>query len=252
MARSRNEESREKIKMKGVILAGGLGTRLYPITRITNKHLLPVYNKPMILYPLETLKKSGITEIMIVTGREHAGHFMRFLGSGAEWGVKLQYALQNKDNGGIADALSYAEDFADEGPIAIILGDNIFEQDFKKDVASFKGGAKVFFKAMKNVHRFGVPAFDKTGKKILKIEEKPKKPKSRYAQAGFYMYDHEVFSIIKTLKPSGRGELEITDANNAYLKKGKLSYGIIKGLWSDAGTFESLLKVTNEMAKRAS
>ena len=188
---------------------------------------------------------------MIVTGREHAAQFMRFLGSGAEWGVKLQYALQNKDNGGIADALSYAEDFADNGPVAIILGDNIFEQDFKKDVAAFTGGAKVFFKQMKNVHRFGVPVFDRTGKKIVKIEEKPKVPKSRFAQTGYYMYDRDVFSIIKTLKPSKRGELEITDANNAYLKKGKLSYGIIKGLWSDAGTFESLLKVTNEMAKRA-
>ncbi|MBX9765459.1 NTP transferase domain-containing protein [Patescibacteria group bacterium] len=237
--------------MKGVILAGGLGTRLHPITRITNKHLLPVYNKPMILYPLETLKNSGITDIMIVTGREHAGHFMRFLGSGKEWGVKLSYALQDKDNGGIADALSYAEDFADDGPIAIILGDNIFEQNFKKDVAAFKGGAKVFFKAVKNPSRFGVPVFDRTGKKILKIEEKPKKPKSPFAQTGFYMYDHEVFPIIKTLKPSGRGELEITDANNAYLERGRLSYGIIKGLWSDAGTFESLLRVTNEMAKRA-
>ena len=237
--------------MKGIILAGGLGTRLQPLTQITNKHLLPVYNKPMILYPLETLKKSGITDIMIVTGREHAGHFMRFLGSGREWGVKLQYALQNTDNGGIADALRCAEDFADDSSIAVILGDNIFEQDFKKDVTTFKGGAKVFLKAMKNLHRFGVPVFDTSGKKIVKIEEKPKKPKSRYAQTGFYMYDHNVFSFIKTLKPSGRGELEITDVNNIYLKHGKLSHAIIKGLWSDAGTFESLLKVTNEMAKRA-
>jgi glucose-1-phosphate thymidylyltransferase len=206
----------------------------------------------MILYPLETLKNSGITDIMIVTGREHAGHFMRYLGSGSEWGVKLAYALQDTDNGGIADALSCAEDFADEGPTAIILGDNIFEQNFKKDVATFTGGAKVFFKAVKNPARFGVPVFDTTGKKILKIEEKPKKPKSRFAQTGFYMYDRDVFSVIKTLKPSGRGELEITDVNNIYLEKGKLSHGIIKGLWSDAGTFESLLKVTNEMAKRAS
>lgn len=237
--------------MKGVILAGGLGTRLRPLTLITNKHLLPVYNKPMILYPLETLQRSGVTDIMIVTGREHAGHFMQFLGSGREFGVKLSYALQDKNNGGIADALRYAEDFSDGGTIAVILGDNIFEQDFAKDVASFNGGAKVFFKAMNDSHRFGVPVFDTAGKRVVKIEEKPKKPKSKFAQTGFYLYDNDIFSIIKTLKPSGRSELEITDANNIYIKKEKLSHGIIKGLWSDAGTFESLLHVAHEVAKRA-
>ncbi len=236
--------------MKGVILAGGLGTRLRPLTHITNKHLLPVYNKPMILYPLETLKKAGITDIMIVTGREHAGHFMNFLGSGREYGVNCAYAIQDKNNGGIADALRYAEDFSQGQPIAVILGDNIFDQDFSKDVASFREGAKVFLKQVDNPARFGVPVFDRSGKKIIRIEEKPKKPKSKFAQTGFYLYDNDIFSIIRTLKPSGRGELEITDANNLYLNEGKLSYSIVKGLWSDAGTFESLLRVSNEVAKR--
>ncbi len=242
--------SNQKVAMKGVILAGGLGTRLRPLTLITNKHLLPVYNKPMILYPLETLKKSGITDIMIVTGREYAGHFMNFLGSGHQYGVKCSFAIQDTNNGGIADALKSAEDFCKDSSVAVILGDNIFEQDFSKDLASFKEGAKVFFKSMKNPTRFGVPVFDKAGKKILRIEEKPKKPKSSFAQTGFYVYDNDIFSIIKTLKPSGRGELEITDANNAYLQKGKLSYGFIKGLWSDAGTFESLHSVSIEVAKK--
>ena len=237
--------------MKGVILAGGLGTRLHPLTTITNKHLLPVYNKPMILYPLETLKRSGIEEVMVVCGREHAGHFMQFLGSGREFGVKCSYALQDKNNGGIADALRYAEDFSDGGPVAVILGDNIFEQDFKKEVSSFNQGAMVFFKEMQDPTRFGVPVFDRGGKRITLIEEKPKDPKSNLAQTGFYLYDNEVFSLVKTLKPSARGELEITDVNNMYLKKNKLSHAVIKGLWSDAGTFESLLHVSNEIAKRS-
>ncbi len=237
--------------MKGVILAGGLGTRLRPLTLITNKHLLPVYNKPMILYPLETLKKSGITDIMIVTGREYAGEFMNFLGSGKQYGMKLSYAIQDTDNGGIADALRYAEDFSQGQSIAVILGDNIFDQNFRKDVASFKGGARVFFKRMEDPTRFGVPVFDALGKRIVKIEEKPAKPKSQFAQVGFYMYDNSVFSLIKKLRPSGRGELEITDINNMYLKKKNFSWGIIDGLWSDAGTFESLHKVSIEIAKRA-
>lgn len=239
-----------KIAMKGIILAGGLGTRLRPLTLVTNKHLLPVYNKPMILYPLETLKRSGVTDIMIVTGREYAGHFMNFLGSGAQYGVKCSFAIQDTNNGGIADALRCAEDFAKDSSVAVILGDNIFEQDFKHDLETFESGAKVFFKRMEDPTRFGVPVFDASGKKITKIEEKPKKPKSKFAQTGFYIYDNDIFSIIKTLKPSGRNELEITDANNIYLKQGKLSYGLIKGLWSDAGTFESLHKVSNEIAKR--
>lgn len=236
--------------MKGVILAGGLGTRLRPLTSVTNKHLLPVYNKPMILYPLETLKRAGITDIMIVTGREYAGHFMNFLGSGHEHGVKCSYAIQNTNNGGIADALRHAEDFSQGLPVAVILGDNIFEQDFSKDVASFEGGAKVFFKRMEKPHRFGVPVFDRSGKRVVRIEEKPKKPKSKFAQTGFYIYDNDIFSIIKTLTPSARGELEITDANNIYLDQGKLTHGVIRGLWSDAGTFESLHAVSVQIAKR--
>jgi len=226
--------------MKGVILAGGLGTRLYPLTKITNKHLLPVYDKPMILYPLETLKRSGITDIMIVCGREHAGHFMQFLGSGKELGVRLSYALQDVNNGGIADALSYTEAFAEGEPIAVILGDNIFEHDFKKAVSEFKEGAAVFFKKVKDPKRFGVPVFSKDGKKILRVEEKPKKPKSSYAQTGFYIFDATVFSVIKTLKPSGRGELEMTDAVNHYVRKGDISFYFVQGAWLDAGTFESL------------
>lgn len=230
--------------MKGVILAGGLGTRLQPLTKITNKHLLPVYDKPMVLYPLETLKRSGITDIMIVCGREHAGHFMQFLGSGKEFGVQLSYALQDTNNGGIADALSYAETFAEEGSIAVILGDNIFEHDFKKAIRKFKGGATVFFKKVKDPKRFGVPVFSKDGKKIIRVEEKPKKPKSSHAQTGFYMFDSTVFSVIKTLNPSGRGEFEMTDAINYYVRTGNISFDFVRGEWLDAGTFESLHKAS--------
>lgn len=251
MACAREDWYETKKNMKGVILAGGLGTRLYPLTRITNKHLLPVYNKPMILYALDTLKKSGIIEIMIVCGREHAGHFMNFLGSGKEFGLKLSYALQDKNNGGIADALRYAEDFAEKGSIAVILGDNIFDGDFKKEVLQFRSGVKVFFKEVEDPKRFGVPVFDRTKKRIVTIEEKPAEPKSNFAQVGFYLFDNKVFDLIKKLKPSGRGELEITDVNNAYLKKKKLSFSIVKGSWSDAGTFDSLLRVSNEIAKKA-
>ncbi|MDO8590478.1 MAG: sugar phosphate nucleotidyltransferase [bacterium] len=236
--------------MKGVILAGGLGTRLHPLTKITNKHLLPVYNKPMILYGIETLKRSGITEIMIVCGREHAGHFMNFLGSGKEYGVKLSYALQDKNNGGISDALLYAEDFADRNSIAVILGDNIFEDDFSKSIKSFDGGAMVFFKKVPDPERFGVPVFDATGKKLLTIEEKPKKPKSNYAQTGFYLYDFNIFSYIKKLKPSPRGELEITDANNMYLRHGELNFGFVSGFWFDVGTLDSLLETSVILSKK--
>ncbi len=228
--------------MKGVILAGGLGTRLYPLTKITNKHLLPVYDKPMILYPLKTLKDSGITEIMIVCGREHAGHFKQFLGSGKEYGVKLSYALQDTNNGGIADALSYAEDFADEDAIAVILGDNIFEHDFKEAVQEFKSGSVAFLKKVKDPRRFGVPVFSKDGKKILRVEEKPKRPKSPYAQTGFWLFDASIFPIIKTIKPSVRGELEMTDVINQYVQKGTLAFDFVKKEWLDAGTLESLHK----------
>lgn len=236
--------------MKGVILAGGLGTRLHPLTKITNKHLLPVYDKPMILYPLETLKRSGITDIMIVCGREHAGHFMQFLGSGKEFGVKLSYALQDTNNGGIADALSYAEDFADGEPVAVILGDNIFEHDFKKAVQGFTTGAVAFFKKVPDPKRFGVPAFSKDGKKILRVEEKPRKPKSSYAQTGFWILDVNAFSIIKTIKPSARGELEMTDVINTYIQKGNLGFDFVKKEWLDAGTPESLFKASEFVRNR--
>ncbi len=235
--------------MKGVVLAGGLGTRLYPLTKVTNKHLLPVYNKPMILYALDILKRSGVTEILVVCGREHAGHFMNFLGSGAEYGLKLSYALQDKNNGGIADALRYAEDFSDGGNLAVILGDNIFGNDFTKEVADFTGGARVFFKKVNDPERFGVPVFNKTLTRIISIEEKPKKPKTRFAQAGFYLYDCTVFAMIKKLKPSGRGELELTDVNNAYLRDGRLRFSFIKGSWYDVGTFDSLLLASKEIAR---
>lgn len=226
--------------MKGVILAGGLGTRLYPLTKITNKHLLPVYDKPMILYPLETLKRSGITDIMIVCGREHAGHFMQFLGSGKEFGVTLSYALQDTNNGGIADALSYAKDFADGEHIGVILGDNIFEGEFSDAVSKFSGGAAAFFKKVQDPKRFGVPVFSKDGKILLRVEEKPKHAKSSYAQTGFYMFDPSVFSIIATIKPSARGELEMTDVINRFLEEKRLSFHFVKKAWLDAGTIESL------------
>lgn len=237
--------------MKGIVLAGGMGTRLRPLTLITNKHLLPVYNKPMILYPIETLKNSGITEILLVCGREHAGDFINFLGSGKEYGVKLSYAVQDKNNGGISDALSYGEDFAENKPFAVILGDNIFEKDFAKEVKAYKSGAQIFLKEVGDPHRYGVPVFDKTGKKIVLIEEKPKEPKSNYAQTGFYLLDGEMFSFIKKLEPSARGELEMTDAINYYVKSGKIGYAIVKGQWYDTGTIDSLLESSVEIMKKA-
>ncbi len=226
--------------MKGIILAGGLGTRLRPLTLITNKHLLPLYDKPMILYPLETLKRSGITDIMIVCGREHGGHFMNFLGSGDEYGAKISYALQN-GSGGIAEALSLAEDFVDGERIAVILGDNIFENDFSKGIEKFSkfSGAMVFLKKVPDPHRFGVANIENG--EIVKIEEKPKEPKSDMATVGFYLYDPDVFEKIKKLTPSHRGELEITDVHNFYIHEKRLYYDTVEGFWSDAGTFDSLL-----------
>lgn len=230
--------------MKGVVLAGGLGTRLRPLTVVTNKHLLPVYDRPMILYPIETLRQSGIEEVMVVCGREHAGHFMRFLGSGKEWGVKVSYALQDIDNGGIADALSYAEDFADGQSVAVILGDNIFKTNMKQFVDSFSDGAAVFFKEVPDPQRFGVPVFSEDGETLVHIEEKPKNPQSSYAQVGFYLLDAMVFSFIKKLTPSARGELEMTDVINRYLESGKLTFEILQDAWFDAGTFESLFRAS--------
>lgn len=228
--------------MKGVVLAGGLGTRLYPLTKVTNKHLLPVYNEPMIFFPIKKLVSCGIEDILIVTGGNNAGDFLRLLGNGKDFGLKrLHYTYQEGETG-IAAALSLAEDFADGDKIVVILGDNIFEEDIKEYVEKFERqekGAKIFLKEINNPERFGVPVFDENNR-IIRIEEKPEIPKSPYAVTGIYMYDNQVFDIIRTLKPSKRGELEITDVNNRYIEKGELTYEILKGWWADAGTsFES-------------
>ena len=238
-------------KLKGVILAGGLGKRLEPLTRITNKHLLPIFNLPMVCYPIRTLVEVGIEDILIVTGGNHAGEFLRLLGNGHEFGLRhINYAYQ-KGEGGIAEALGLAEHFADSCKTVVILGDNIIEKNIKESVERFrkqKQGARLLLKEVPDPERFGV-ADIKNGK-LVSIEEKPKEPKTRYAVIGIYMYDQAVFDIIKTLKPSGRGELEITDVNNAYIKKGQAEYDILDGWWSDAGTFESLLKVNNLVAEK--
>ncbi len=225
--------------MKGVILAGGTGSRLYPLTKVTNKHLLPVYDKPMIYYPIKTLIDAGIKEIMIISGRGHAGHFLELLGSGADFDVKFTYEIQ-EEAGGIAQALSLAEDFVDGDSVTVILGDNIFQDNVKEDVRNFRNGAKIFLKEVPDAHRFGVAEL-KDGK-VIGIEEKPKISKTNFAVTGFYIYDSEVFDAIKTLKPSERGELEITDVNNYYINKGAMEYEVLEGFWSDAGTFESLLR----------
>lgn len=237
--------------MKGIILAGGLGTRLRPMTLVTNKHLLPVYDKPMVYYPIGSLVSAGITEVLIVTGGEHAGDFFKLLRNGKDVGLKhLAYAYQEGE-GGIADALKLAEDFADGGKIAVILGDNIIENNIDQAVEDFRNqdkGAKVLLKKVDDPERFGVARFDGDGK-IAEIIEKPKDPPSNMAVTGFYMYDGRVFDICKTLKPSGRGELEITDVNNDYLRKGELTYSELTGWWTDAGTIPSLLRATNLVAE---
>ncbi len=225
--------------MKGVILAGGTGSRLYPLTKVTNKHLLPVYDKPMIFYPIQTLINAGIKEIMIVSGRGHAGHFLELLGSGADLGVKFTYEIQ-EEAGGIAQALGLAESFADEDDVTVILGDNIFQDNIKKDVSNFKGGAKIFLKEVPDAHRFGVAELK--GDKVVGIQEKPREPKSNFAVTGLYIYSNNVFKVVKNLKPSARGELEITDVNNYFVNNGTMEYRILDGFWSDAGTFESLLR----------
>jgi glucose-1-phosphate thymidylyltransferase len=237
--------------MKGVILAGGLGTRLYPLTSVCNKHLLPVYNKPMIYYPIQTLVDAGIEEIMIVTGGNNAGDFLRLLGSGKEFGLKhIEYTYQ-KGEGGIADALQLTSDFADGQRIVVILGDNIIEKSIAKFVEKFRQqeeGARILIKKVPDPERFGVVEFKKG--KILNIAEKPKRPKTDYIVTGIYMYDSKVFDIIKDLKPSGRGELEITDVNNAYIRLGQMQYDILSGFWTDSGTFESLLRANSLVAKK--
>jgi glucose-1-phosphate thymidylyltransferase len=232
--------------MKGIILAGGLGTRLHPLTRVTNKHLLPVWNKPMVHYPIECLVKAGITDIMLVTGGNNAGDFLRLLGNGAEFGLKhLNYTYQQGE-GGIADALRLCEHFADGEPVCVVLGDNIIEKNIlqaRKNFDEQNVGAKILLKEVPDPERFGVAEVD--GRKVVRIVEKPKLPKSRFAVIGIYFYDGRVFDIIRTLKPSARGELEITDVNNAYIAEGAMTFEVLEGWWTDAGTFESLHRASN-------
>jgi glucose-1-phosphate thymidylyltransferase len=228
--------------MKGVVLAGGLGTRLYPLTHATNKHLLPIYNQPMVYYPIKTLTSAGVRDILIVVGGPHAGHFIRVLRNGVDLGIRhLEFAYQENE-GGIPHALSLAEDFADEGPVAVILGDNCTDAKIISPVKRFREGAEIFLKKVKDPRRFGVPSFG-DGKSITKITEKPLKPASDYAVTGLYLYDKTVFERIKSLKPSKRGELEVTDLNNLYLMDKMLRWSELKGFWSDAGTFQSLFEV---------
>jgi glucose-1-phosphate thymidylyltransferase len=238
--------------MKGIILAGGLGTRLYPLTFATNKHLLPIFDQPMIFYPLKTLTKAGIDEVMIVVSGPHSGHFINVLKNGEEFGLKhLEYGYQSDAVGGIADALAICKDFADNDSIAVVLGDNTTDADISLAVASFTDGAMVFLKKVSDPKRFGVAVFDKKDpQKIVAIEEKPEKPKSSFAVTGLYLYDNQVFDYIKKCKPSERGQLEITDVNNLYIKAGKMHWGELKGFWSDAGTFESLFKASQYWASK--
>ncbi|HVG29054.1 MAG TPA: sugar phosphate nucleotidyltransferase [Pyrinomonadaceae bacterium] len=236
--------------MKGVVLAGGLGSRLRPLTAVTNKHLLPVYDKPMIYYPIQTLVNAGIRDIMIVTGGNSAGDFLKLLKNGRDFGLKhLNYTYQEGE-GGIAAALSLCEDFADNDPVCIVLGDNIIEGNICRAARAYRhqgGGAKILLKKVTDPQRFGVPELK--GDSVIRIEEKPDQPKSDYAVIGIYMYDSSVFEIIKTLKPSGRGELEITDVNNAYIERGDMTWDELEGWWTDAGTFESLLHASNLVAE---
>jgi glucose-1-phosphate thymidylyltransferase len=238
-------------ELKGVILAGGLGKRLGPLTKITNKHLLPVYDRPMIYYPLQLLVDAGIRDILIVTGGNHAGEFLRLLGNGQAFGLKhINYTYQEGE-GGIAQALGLAKHFAEGSRIVVVLGDNILQHGIRPYVDRFRkqtAGARVLLKRVNDPGRFGVAALK--GKRIVSIEEKPKKPKTDLAVTGVYMYDENVFDIIKTLKPSRRGELEITDVNNAYIRGGRLEYDILKGWWTDSGTFDSLLRANMLVAKK--
>jgi glucose-1-phosphate thymidylyltransferase len=235
--------------MKGVVLAGGTGSRLFPLTKITNKHLLPIYDKPMIFYPIQTLVDAGIREILLVTGGRNSGDFLRLLANGREFGLKhIDYTYQEGE-GGIADALGLAEHFADGDKICVILGDNIIQGTIRDAVDDFKkqkNGAKILLKEVTDAERFGVAELHNGH--IVGIEEKPKKPKSNYAVTGIYMYDGTVFEKVRELVPSGRGELEITDVNNAYIREGSMTHAYLDGWWTDAGTFESLLRAANLVA----
>lgn len=235
--------------MKGVILAGGLGSRLFPLTKITNKHLLPVHNEPMIYYPIRTLINAGIDDIMIVTGGNSAGDFLKLLGNGKDFGLKHVNYTYQEGEGGIADALSLVEHFADDEPICVVLGDNIIENNIRAAADAYREqgrGAKILLKKVHDPQRFGVPELD--GNKVLNIEEKPSEPKSDFAVIGIYFYDNTVFDVIKTLKPSDRGELEITDVNNHYIRRDEMTWNELDGWWTDAGTFESLLRASNMVA----
>jgi glucose-1-phosphate thymidylyltransferase len=235
--------------MKGVVLAGGKGSRLFPLTKITNKHLLPVYDKPMIYYPIRTLVDAGIRDILLVTGGNYAGDFLQLLANGKEFGLThLDYTYQEGE-GGIADALKLAEDFADGDKLCVILGDNLIEGSIRGPVERFAKqdkGAMILLKEVEDAERFGVAEI--SGDRITNIEEKPRQPKSNLAVTGFYLFDETVFDKIRTLKPSGRGELEITDVNNAYIREGTMSFDFLHGWWTDAGTFDSLLRAANLVA----
>lgn len=228
--------------MLGVILAGGIGSRLMPLTKVTNKHLLPIYDQPMIYYPIQTLLKAGIKEIVVVTGKEHSGSFMTLLSSGTEFGARFAYVLQ-EGAGGIAEAIGLVEPYARGSSIVVLLGDNIMFDDLTDEVRNFRSGCRIFLKEVADPERFGVPEMDSSGR-ITRIIEKPEKPPSKYAVTGLYFYDSTVFDRIKQLKLSDRGELEVTDLNNSYLKDGELSHGFIKGPWLDAGTIENLFQAT--------
>ena len=232
--------------MKGIVLAGGAGTRLRPLTKVTSKQLLPVYNKPMVLYPIETLVKAGIKDILIIIAPNNAGDFLKLLGTGEEYGCKISYIIQEKPEG-IAQAFIIGKNFIDDDDATLILGDNLYEDDFSADIKNFKTGAKIFAIHTKEAERFGVVEFDKN-MRALSIEEKPKVPKSNYAVTGLYVYDNSVVKKAASLKPSARGELEITDINNLYLQEGKLEVAFVHGKWLDCGTFESLFEAT-ELAR---
>lgn len=238
--------------MKGAVLAGGKGTRLYPLTHATNKHLLPVYDKPMIYYPIQTLVGAGITDIMVVAGGEHAGDFIHVLRNGDEFGIEhLEYAYQDDDAGGIADALRLCEDFADGKELMVILGDNTTDADIRNDVDSFSGGAHIFLKKVSDPQRYGVALFaPDDSSTVVRIEEKPQKPRSDFAVTGLYVYDSQVFDYIRRIRPSHRGQLEITDVNNLYIQAGTLRWTELQGFWSDAGTFESLYQANKYWAEK--
>lgn len=235
--------------MKGIVLAGGRATRLRPLTKITSKQLLPVYNKPMIYYPIETLIKAGIKEILIIIAPDYAGQFLNLLGSGKDFGVKFTYEIQEQPRG-LADAFIIGKNFIDNDNVTMILGDNIFEQDFSKEINSFKKGGMIFAKQVPDPERSGVVEFDKN-MNVVSIEEKPIHPKSNYVAVGLYTYDCRVCEYAESLQPSARGEIEIVDLHNIYLKKGELQVKTFDGLWEDAGTFDSLLRVSNIMAQKA-